>query len=64
MKNARINRTAHERIFKAMDTDHDGTVTLEEMQAFMSGGPTELVQLPPSIADDNRETSLPRAGRT
>ena len=27
----------HERIFKAMDTDHDGTVTLEEMQAFIRG---------------------------
>ena len=23
------------RIFKAMDTDHDGTVSLEEMQNFM-----------------------------
>jgi hypothetical protein len=27
----------HERIFKAMDTDHDGTVTLEEMEAFVHG---------------------------
>src|SRR6516164_5879899 len=30
-------QTAHERIFKEMDTDHDGTVTLEEMEAFMHG---------------------------
>jgi len=28
---------AHERIFKAMDTDHDGTVTMEEMVTFMHG---------------------------
>jgi hypothetical protein len=27
-------QAAHGRIFKAMDADHDGTVTLEEMQAF------------------------------
>ena len=27
----------HERIFKAMDTDKDGTLTLEEMQTFMRG---------------------------
>jgi Ca2+-binding EF-hand superfamily protein len=26
-----------ERIFKAMDTDHDGTVTYEEMEAFIHG---------------------------
>jgi Ca2+-binding EF-hand superfamily protein len=24
-------------MFKAMDTDHDGTVTFEEMEAFMHG---------------------------
>jgi Ca2+-binding EF-hand superfamily protein len=30
-------QAAHERIFKAMDADKDGTVTLEEMQAFISG---------------------------
>jgi hypothetical protein len=24
-------------VFKAMDTNHDGTVTLEEMEAFMHG---------------------------
>ena len=30
-------QAAHERIFKAMDTDHDGTVTLEEMETFMHG---------------------------
>jgi len=30
-------QAAHERIFKAMDTDHDGTVTFEEMQAFIRG---------------------------
>jgi uncharacterized protein YhfF len=28
-------QAAHERIFKAMD--HDGTVTFEEMQAFVRG---------------------------
>ena len=33
----RLVQAAHERIFKAMDADHDGTVTLEEMQAFMRG---------------------------
>jgi hypothetical protein len=27
-------QAAQERVFKAMDTDHNGTVTLEEMQAF------------------------------
>ena len=30
-------QAAHERIFKAMDTDHDGTVTFEEMEAFIRG---------------------------
>jgi EF hand len=30
-------QAAHERIFKAMDADHDGTVTFEEMQAFIRG---------------------------
>jgi hypothetical protein len=28
---------AHERIFKAMDSNKDGRLTLEEMQAFMRG---------------------------
>ena len=30
-------QAAHERIFKAMDADHDGTVTFEEMEAFIRG---------------------------
>jgi hypothetical protein len=30
-------QAAQERIFKAMDTDHDGTVTFEEMEAFIHG---------------------------
>jgi hypothetical protein len=28
---------AHERIFKAMDANKDGVLTLDEMQAFMQG---------------------------
>jgi Ca2+-binding EF-hand superfamily protein len=30
-------RAAHDRIFKAMDTDKDGTVTMQEMMDFMRG---------------------------
>ena len=30
-------QAAHEKIFKAMDVDKDGTLTLEEIQAFMRG---------------------------
>ena len=30
-------QAAHERIFKAVDTDRDGTVSFEERQAFMRG---------------------------
>ena len=32
-------QAAHERIFKAMDSNKDGQVTQEEMQAFMHGLP-------------------------
>jgi len=32
-------QAAHERIFKAMDSNKDGQVTQEEMQAFMHGQP-------------------------
>jgi hypothetical protein len=32
-------QAAHERIFKAMDSNKDGQVTLEEMQSFMHGRP-------------------------
>ncbi|WFU19816.1 EF-hand domain-containing protein [Bradyrhizobium sp. CB3481] len=32
-------QAAHERIFKAMDSNKDGQVTMEEMQAFMHGQP-------------------------
>lgn len=32
-------QAAHERIFKAMDSNKDGQVTLEEMQAFIHGRP-------------------------
>src|SRR6478736_4020154 len=32
-------QAAHERIFKAMDSNKDGQVTQEEMQAFMHGRP-------------------------
>jgi Ca2+-binding EF-hand superfamily protein len=30
-------QAAHERIFKAMDANHDGTLTLDEIRAFMTG---------------------------
>ena len=33
-------QAAHERIFKAMDSNKDGQVTQEEMQAFMHGRPS------------------------
>jgi len=31
-------QAAHERIFKAMDSNKDGRVSFEEMQRFMHGG--------------------------
>ncbi|ACI94555.1 calcium-binding EF-hand [Afipia carboxidovorans OM5] len=30
-------QAAHERIFKAMDSDKDGRLTFDEMQSFMQG---------------------------
>ena len=30
-------QAAHERIFKAMDANKDGVLTMEEIQAFMEG---------------------------
>ncbi len=36
-------QAAHERIFKAMDSNKDGQVTQEEMQAFMHGRPGKSV---------------------
>jgi Ca2+-binding EF-hand superfamily protein len=30
-------QTAHERIFKAMNTNHDGRLTLDQIRAFMTG---------------------------
>jgi EF hand len=41
-------QATQDRIFKAMDTDHDGTVTFQEMETFLHGR-----------ADRNRDT---RAG--
>jgi hypothetical protein len=37
-------QAAHERIFKGMDTNKDGRLTLEEMQAFMQGTRTSVQQ--------------------
>jgi hypothetical protein len=37
-------QAAHERIFKAMDSNKDGQVTQEEMQAFMHGRPRRSQQ--------------------
>jgi uncharacterized protein YhfF len=37
-------QTAHERIFKAMDANKDGVVTLEEMQQFMRGPGRPVLQ--------------------
>jgi hypothetical protein len=37
-------QSAHERIFKAMDSNKDGQVTQEEMQAFLHGQPRRSTQ--------------------
>jgi hypothetical protein len=33
-------QAAHERIFKGIDQNKDGRITMEEMQSFMGAGPT------------------------
>jgi uncharacterized membrane protein YebE (DUF533 family) len=35
-------QAAHERIFKAMDANKDGVLTMEEIQAFMQGTRTSV----------------------
>jgi Ca2+-binding EF-hand superfamily protein len=39
-------QTAHERIFKTMDANKDGLLSLEEIQAFMRGVSAPTRQMP------------------
>jgi Ca2+-binding EF-hand superfamily protein len=41
-------QAAHERIFKAMDINKDGVLTLEEIQTFMQGTRTPIPGEPPA----------------
>jgi Ca2+-binding EF-hand superfamily protein len=54
-------QTAHERIFKALDANKDGRLTLQEVQAFFQGqnGATA-----PDTKPSQRNSSPPEAGRT
>jgi len=46
-------RRAHERIFKAMDINKDGVLTLEEIEAFMHGA---RAQVPPGTGEPTRRS--------
>jgi Ca2+-binding EF-hand superfamily protein len=41
-------QAAHERMFKAIDANKDGRVTIEEMQAWMQGRPTSAAESKPA----------------